>query len=178
MGDAKPLAGTKVSLVVTYLFTGSLNGKDMNGEPGISSHAGFAPKDNDKVLATTVTGSDGSFTFNFVNAEKTLGLIDPDFKFKHTGEFGDNANGKIFKVLRLRVEDKYYCSPDVNIKIDPLERNWPGDHDFICEKLYAEIKCGFYSWYFLGYGTGTAQPVARYNSYDCTKEQSAICSCQ
>lgn len=123
VGDAKPLAGMKVSLVVTYLFTGSLNGKDMNGEPGISNHAGFAPKDNDKVLATTVTESDGSFTFNFVNAEKTLGLIDPDFKFKHTGEFGDIANGKIFKVLRLRVEDKYYCSPDVNIKIDPWKGN-------------------------------------------------------
>lgn len=122
VGNAQPLAGKKISLVITYLFTGKLNGKDMDGEPGINNRAGFSKPDADKVLATTVTGADGSFQFDFVNAEKTLGLIDEDYSYKHSGEFGDIANGKVFKVLRLRVEDRYYCSPDMNIRIDP----WKG----------------------------------------------------
>ncbi len=122
LGNALPLAGKKVSLVITYLFTGTLNGKNLNGQPGINNHGGFSPPDADKVLASTVTGADGSFKFDFLNVEKVLGLIDSNFTFKHTGEFGDNVKGKIFKVLRIRVEDRYYCSPDINIKIDP----WKG----------------------------------------------------
>ncbi len=125
LGDAEPLAGRKISLVVTYLFSGTLNGKNMNEQP-VTGNASFLPPGNkpdaDKVLATAITGPDGSFTFNFLNAEKTLGLLNADFSYKHSGEIGDNAKGKLYKVLRLRVEDKYYCSPDVNIKLDP----WKG----------------------------------------------------
>lgn len=123
LSNAKPLAGKKISLVITYLFTGTYNGKQMDSDPSITKQQmNYKPADADKVLATTVTGSDGSFSFDFVNAEKQLGLIQPDFNYHTSGEFSIDVKGKMFKVMRIRVEDKYYLSPDVNIKIDP----WKG----------------------------------------------------
>ncbi|HRB30559.1 MAG TPA: carboxypeptidase-like regulatory domain-containing protein [Ferruginibacter sp.] len=131
IGDAEPLAGRKISLVVTYLFTGTRNSnikgnKNANEEPLNKESSDLSPgnaADADKVLATTVTGPDGSFQFNFVNIEKDLGLLNKDYQYASSGgEFYNNVKGKLYKVLRLRVEDKYYCSPDVNIKIDP----WKG----------------------------------------------------
>lgn len=123
-GGAEPLAGKKISLVITYLFSGTHDGKTMEEVP-VNKNQSYFPKgtdDADKVLATTITGPDGSFEFNFANAEKSLGLLTGDFAYDRGGEFPEHAKGKIYKVLRVRVEDKYYCSPDVNIKIDP----WKG----------------------------------------------------
>ena len=31
------------------------------------------------------------------------------------------ANGQVFKTIRLIVDSKYYCSPDVNIFVHPWE---------------------------------------------------------
>lgn len=129
--NAKPLAGKRISLVVTYIFSGTRNSnikgnKNANEEPLNKESGELSPEnsaDADKVLATTVTGPDGSFRFNFANVEKTLGLLNKDYQYGSSGgEFYNNVKGKLYKVLRLRVEDKYYCSPDVNIKIDP----WKG----------------------------------------------------
>lgn len=125
--EAKPLAGKTVSLVLTYVFSGTYDGQQLteipfNENTTYESTVNGKLKDVDKVLATTVTGNDGSFTFNFVNSFKDLGLADAFFNFHTGGEFGHNVEGQMYKVLRVRVEDKYYCSPDVNIKIDP----WKG----------------------------------------------------
>ncbi len=125
--EAKPLAGKTVSLVLTYVFSGTYDGQQLNEAPFsensmYESYMHGKLKDVDKVLATTVTGNDGSFSFNFVNSFKDLGLSDAFFNFHSGGEFGHNVKGQMYKVLRVRVEDKYYCSPDVNIKIDP----WKG----------------------------------------------------
>lgn len=133
LNNAKPLAGKKISLVVTYLFTGKynnpfekqesdqLNQYYMAGNSSYLTNMGSLYKDADKVIATTTTQSDGSFTFNFVNAEKKLGIFNADFSINQSGEFSTKAKGVMYKVLRIRVEDKYYCSPDVNIKISPWE---------------------------------------------------------
>ncbi len=123
--DAQPLSNIKVSLVLTYVLTGKINGKDYTGQP-ITNNSLSNPeshfKDYDLVLATATTSSDGSFSFQFMNTYKDLGLTDANFSISHNGEIGDKASGKLYKVFRLRVENKYYCSPDVNIKIAP----WKG----------------------------------------------------
>lgn len=129
LSDANPLAGKKVSLVLTYLFSGNINGKDVTEEPlqKNSSAMGSFPQNisnvADKVIATTTTSSDGSFTFDFANIEKELGLINKEVNIlEGPVEFRTSITGKLFKVFRLRVEDKYYCSPDVNIRVEP----WKG----------------------------------------------------
>ncbi|MCO5286492.1 MAG: hypothetical protein M9898_08775 [Chitinophagaceae bacterium] len=127
VNNAKPLAGKKISLVLTYIFTGSYDGAQLSQTyiPGNSSYLSqinYSLNDADKVLATTTTQSDGSFTFDFVNTEKKLGISNPDFSYNSSGEFSHQVKGVMYKVLRIRVEDNYYCSPEVNIKIDP----WKG----------------------------------------------------
>ncbi|MCC7400363.1 MAG: carboxypeptidase regulatory-like domain-containing protein [Chitinophagaceae bacterium] len=121
----KPLANTKISLVLTYIFTGNIDNTSYSENVlkevdlyGIKSYL----KDMDKVIATTTTGPDGSFTFNFLNNQKELGLINDDLKLTTGGgEFTKHATGQLYKVLRLRVENKYYCSPDMNIKVNQWE---------------------------------------------------------
>lgn len=129
LSDAKPLAGKKVSLVLTYLFSGEIDGKNVTEAPlqKNSTAMGNFPQQTsstaDKVLATTTTSADGSFAFDFANVEKELGLIDSKVNIeKGPVEFRTSLTGKLFKVFRLRVEDKYYCSPDVNIRVEP----WKG----------------------------------------------------
>ena len=123
---------------MTYVLTGEMNGKDYKGQP-ITDNSIHNPgnhfKDYDQVLATTTTGADGSFSFQFMNSYKDLGLADANFSITHSGEIGDEASGKLYKVFRLRVENKYYCSPDVNIKIQPWKGVDLGQFGFICKKL-------------------------------------------
>lgn len=134
VNNARPLAGRKISLVVTYVFTGTYKSAVISQESDQLSQfymgsnsdymkkIGSPYKDADKVLATTTTLSDGSFTFDFVNVEKSLGIFNSDYSFNQSGEFPTEVKGVMYKVLRIRVEDNYYCSPEVNIKIDP----WKG----------------------------------------------------
>lgn len=126
-GYGKPLADQYVSLVITYIFSGSYDGGAVTGVPLSELGEGkikFELPDNGKVLATTKTGPDGSFSFNFVNSEKTLGLLDEDFSKAsgYSDVYSHNVKGKLFKVLRVRVNSFRYCSPDVNIKLSP----WTG----------------------------------------------------
>ena len=72
------------------------------------------------VLKTTYTASDGSFSFLFVNTDTTMGKTS-DLNISHSGEFGDQANGQVYKTIRLVVDNKYYCSPDVDIHVKPWE---------------------------------------------------------
>ncbi|MBX3240705.1 MAG: carboxypeptidase regulatory-like domain-containing protein [Chitinophagaceae bacterium] len=129
LSDSKPLSGKKISLIISYLFSGDINGKSVSEAP-LEKNSMAMGKFNqeisqvaDKVLATTTTSGDGSFSFNFANLENELGLIDNNVNIlEGPVEFRTSIKGKLFKVLRVRVEDKYYCSPDVNIKVDP----WKG----------------------------------------------------
>lgn len=123
--DAKPLAGKTISLILTYLFSGTDSRRENSyqGEPIPKGYLTESmQQQNEKVLATTTTSGDGSFTFNFANIEKDMGIADKNFSIHSGGEFHYDVKGVVYKVLRVRVEDKYYCSPDVNIKVDP----WKG----------------------------------------------------
>ena len=105
VSDAKPLANVKVSLVLTYVLTGEINGKDYKGQPVTDNsinNPGSHFKDYDQVLATTTTGADGSFSFRFMNSYKDLGLADANFSITHSGEIGDEASGKLYKVFRAK----------------------------------------------------------------------------
>lgn len=121
--DTRPLANTKISLVLTYVFSGKIDNDSYSGEvlnEGSLYNTKHHFKDMDQVIATTTTGADGSFSFNFMNFQKTLGLINANLDLTTGGgEFKKHATGTLFKVYRIRVENKYYCSPDVNIKVGP-----------------------------------------------------------
>ncbi len=122
-----PLGNVRVSLVVHYVMrSGTINGKDASGKvigPGSfplttdDEYNSRFPGDG-MVLQTTTTASDGSFSFNFIIADTTLGKTQ-DLSIIRSGEFGDMANGKVYKTVRLMVDNKYYCSPDVDIFIKP-----------------------------------------------------------
>ena len=126
---SKPLGGVRVSLVVHYIMrSGTINGKDVAGHVvdkkdfPLTSGANYQTKfpDDGTVLKTTYTAPDGSFIFNFVNTDTTMGIAS-DLTVSHSGEFGDVANGLIYKTIRLVVDNKYYCSPDVDIHVKPWE---------------------------------------------------------
>lgn len=163
LGNAKPLAGKKVSLVITYVMSGSLNGAQVNGVP-IPKDATYLPQTAvataDKVIATTITGNDGSFVFNFANFEKELGLIDKNYSANLGIEISDKAKGKLFKVLRIRVEDKYYLSPDVNIKVNPWEGIDLGSMISFVKSYTLKVKVKNTNAFFweTAYGTGTPLP--------------------
>ncbi|HSL87068.1 MAG TPA: hypothetical protein VK861_09055, partial [Bacteroidales bacterium] len=94
---------------------------DMNDMLNDNAFLGKYP-DHEKVLATATTGSDGSFSFMFMNAGQKIGLIEDNAYWKSGGgDFFDQMTGQVYKVIRLRVENKYYCSPDINIKLEPYQ---------------------------------------------------------
>jgi hypothetical protein len=125
-----PLGNVKVSLVISYVLKGKINNKSYSGQAidladmqnqGQNKFLESYP-DQDKVLATTTTATDGSFSFTFMNTMKNLGLEDEDANWQSNGgEFYDKVEGRLYKVIRLKVENKYYCSPDINIKLNPWE---------------------------------------------------------
>ena len=125
---SKPLANVKVSLIMTYILKGKIDNKPYNGEPvntneltNLSSFNSSFPG-NDQILATTTTGPDGNFSFTFMNTEQNLGLVNGNVDWRsNSGDFYDQIQGRIYKVYRLRVENQYYCSPDINIKLKPWE---------------------------------------------------------
>jgi hypothetical protein len=126
--NSRPLGNVKVSLIVTYVLNGKVNNKEYNGQPinmaDIREGEKFAAQypDHERVVATTTTASDGSFSFLFMNTDQETGLIDANASWKSGGgDFFDQMSGQVYKVYRLRVENKYYCSPDVNIKLDPWQ---------------------------------------------------------
>jgi hypothetical protein len=126
--NSNPLKNVKVSLIVSYVLKGTINNQSYDGMPvdlsNILNDQNFmaAFPDHGKVLATATTASDGSFSFTFLNTSQDLGLLDEDAYWKSGGgEFFDMMTGKVYKVYRLLVENKYYCSPDINIKLDPWQ---------------------------------------------------------
>ena len=126
---SKPLGGVRVSLVVHYVMhSGSINSEDVSdhvigrGDFPLTSNADYGNRfpDDGMVLATTSTAPDGHFSFTFVHSDTTMGKM-KNLTVYRSGEFGDMANGQIYKTIRLIVDNKYYCSPDVNISLKPWQ---------------------------------------------------------
>jgi hypothetical protein len=125
---ALPLGNLNVSLVRVYLLEGKVNNKQFYLTPITKEDVPYSGSEfdqtfegNEEVIATTTTAADGSFNFNFPHLEK-VGLVNENINVKMGGgEFFSNVSGKVHKVYRLRVENDYYCSPEINIKIDPWQ---------------------------------------------------------
>ncbi len=161
-----PLGNVRVSLVVHYVMrSGSINGRDASGKVinrkdfALTSDDVYTTKfpDDGMVLKTTYTAADGSFSFSFVNADTTMGKTN-DLMVSHSGEFGDVANGQIYKTIRLVVDNKYYCSPDVDIFVKPWEAadvgtlvSWVKSYDLI-----VNVKSTTSQFYDQKVGSGTA----------------------
>ncbi len=130
---AKPLKNVSVSLVVTYMFSGEYSvpggGQDSRSytfEPMSSGQADFMNDEHKKtqgqVLATTITDADGNFTFeNFINPYEEYGLVEADINKGGQQENQNQMNGDVYRVLRLKVNNQYYLSPDNNIILKPWE---------------------------------------------------------
>lgn len=126
--NSNPLKNVKVSLIVSYVLKGTINNQTYDGMPVDLNNMKDDQKflevfpDHGKVMATATTASDGSFSFTFINTAQDLGLLDEDAYWKSAGgDFFDMMTGKVYKVYRLLVENKYYCSPDINIKLEPWQ---------------------------------------------------------
>ncbi len=126
-----PLGNINVSLLKTYLLYGKLNGKNVAGQPigdgqllqGQSGFKEIAPGWND-IVATTKTDAQGNFFFNVLQFDS---LSEEGIQINYQSSSGDiqasyvNMEGMAYPVYRLIVESPYYCSPDVNILIQPWE---------------------------------------------------------
>jgi len=126
INGAEPLAGVSVSIVVTHLFKGEDNYGSHEFDPVSDSQAshlnGGNETFNEQVLGTTITGADGSFSFtNFINPHEDYGLVEEDLDISGSGEFPQWLKGDVYKVIRLKVNNQYYLSPDVNIVLNPWE---------------------------------------------------------
>jgi hypothetical protein len=124
---AEPLKGVSVSLVITYLFNGEDSDGTHNFNPVNDNQSNFLNDENqqfkDQVLATTITDGDGNFSFsNFINPHEDYGITQANIDATQNTEVQSLwLKGGIYKVLRLKVNNQYYLSPDINITINPWE---------------------------------------------------------
>lgn len=144
--NAKPLAGVSVSLVVTYLFNGKDNKGDYKFLPANAQQASYMSADNQKsfeqILATTITGADGSFNFaGFINPHEDYGLVQPDINATQNSDVQNLwMKGDMYKVLRLKVNNQYYLSPDINITINPWESKDIGEVVSLVKSYNLKVK--------------------------------------
>ena len=139
---SKPLAGIPVSLVVVYrLLDGHLGPlmtpnvpETVLASPERLERDGYDPNelavflpDVGKVLATTVTGADGSFAFQYVQTPE-LGLIFTDATGyvtnakSHQGDLNHELRARqVTRSLRVLVDSRYYCSPEKDLLPEPWE---------------------------------------------------------
>ncbi len=113
------LKNKKLSLVVAYVYAcktpmgfvtiEACDGKVYGDEYGNDSDY--------KIVATTTTDAEGNFSFTFANLENNLGV---EKEATIIGS-GGKSSGFLYKVFRIRVEDNYYLSPDVNILVKPYQ---------------------------------------------------------
>lgn len=125
-----PLKNINIKFVVKYIFkyssytgSGYYNGNvSPTGEFEIP--VGNLPaqyhNDYNQTIAIGKTDYEGNFSFSFMNL-KAMGIIDDDYTFSSSKEFGYIYTGKIHRVIRLIVESPYYTSPETDIIVQPGE---------------------------------------------------------
>ncbi len=106
-----PLGGVNVKLVSGYLVYGTYLGENVSGK-FISNPWGHASE----TIATATTDMDGNFEFTFIQTD-SLGQASTQAPNVHS----TIASGTLFKVYRVVVDNPYYCSPEMNIVVQPWE---------------------------------------------------------
>lgn len=115
---AKPLANVSVSLIVQYKLTGTENSKPISRVLNQDDYCfSVLPTDNNTVLKTVQTNQYGDFSFDFANID-SVKIVNPNFS-QGTAEVDTKYKGKLERVIRLRVNNPYYCSPDDDIMVQP-----------------------------------------------------------
>ncbi|MBW6500612.1 MAG: hypothetical protein K0B05_04385 [Bacteroidales bacterium] len=178
--NSKPLANVKVSLIVSYVLKGTLNNQTYNGMPVDLNNMRDDEKflevfpDHGKVLATATTASDGSFSFTFMNTVQDLGLLDNEAYWKSGGgEFFDMMTGKVYKVFRLLVENRYYCSPDINIKLEPWQALDLGTLVSYVKSYNLKVSTEWDTAMFWNYADGKGKPLDKVKTVLVRKTQVA-----
>jgi hypothetical protein len=119
-----PLANMPVSLVVKYMvFDNSVGKMKMLSAYDINSSipAKYIKIQPDQVMASGYTDAAGDFDFTFL-LKDSLGLVASNISFyTGSGEFKTNYKGNLYRVLRLIVGSKHYCSPAQDIIVQPGE---------------------------------------------------------
>ena len=146
--NTEPLAKVKVKLVIRYIMNGYQQGAGAytTSSDGyllpVDGHPNH-PLDNGKTLAITYTDAQGNFQFGYSQVDSMKVLYDfsssmqtgtdpfvlstqlsnsweNQFQEKHgQAYFSLFQFTQLVKVLRLEVESPYYCSPEVNMLIQP-----------------------------------------------------------
>ncbi len=114
----KPLANTSVSLIVQYKLTGTENSQPISRVLNQDDRCfSVLPADNNVVLKTVTTNQNGEFSFDFANID-SVKIVNPNFS-NGSAEVDVKYKGKLERVIRLRVNNSYYCSPDEDILVQP-----------------------------------------------------------
>ncbi|MEO1050818.1 MAG: hypothetical protein AAFX87_09330 [Bacteroidota bacterium] len=104
-------AGIHVKLIEGYVVFGKLYGQDVAGA-FVTDPWGKPPK----AIATTTTDQNGNFEFTFIQTDSLA------FPLEISSNINSAiASGTFFKVYRLVVDNPYYCSPEMNIVVQPWE---------------------------------------------------------
>lgn len=112
MGSVKgslPLKGVKVKLQKGYLLYGTSFGKSVSGE--------FMNLMGTETIASTTTDANGNFDFVFMQTDS----LGQSHKISPIETQIMKITGTYYRVYRLVVESPYYCSPDINIVVQPWE---------------------------------------------------------
>jgi len=115
-----PLKNRVIKLVVKYAVKGTHqspgSGLAQAGEFVIKEYK-YAPDDG-QVLDVTTTGSNGNFTFSFIQT-KPLGLVENSYSGSYGApEFPGKYQGDVWRVARIILDDApQYLNPDVDIII-------------------------------------------------------------
>ncbi len=146
--NSRPVAGANVSLIVTYVLKNAQVAVKSGISWDMNTYSSLVIQQDDNaslfktqypdlhdVMSTTLTGTDGSFNFTFVNQDSfglvkknfTTHLLSPVGKVGKAGFFKDPVEvtktytGDLYRVLRLVVEEEYFCSPDYDIIVQPWQ---------------------------------------------------------
>jgi len=176
--NSRPLSNVKVSLIVSYVLKGTINNQTYDGMPVDMNNMKDDQKflevfpDHGKVMATATTASDGSFSFTFINSTQDLGLLDDEAYWKSAGgDFFDMMTGKVYKVYRLLVENKYYCSPDINIKLEPWQALDLGTLVSYVKSYNLKVSAEWGTARFWNYVGGMGKPLGKVKTVIVRKTQ-------
>ncbi|MCB0855188.1 MAG: hypothetical protein KDD63_23360, partial [Bacteroidetes bacterium] len=136
-----PLSNVKVKLVIHYILNGyeyMQTGNQTYTRDGYLVPDNGLLLDNGKTLAVTYTDANGNYQFNYSQVDSMLMLFDYgktgfNNQMAYVGGVWDNKHfnsqsnlyfeqvecKQAVRVLRLEVESPYYCSPEVNMLIQP-----------------------------------------------------------
>ena len=107
-----PLKGAIVKLQRGHLLYGTQNGESVSGK-----FVSLLVPGSTKTVATTTTDAQGNFDFTFIQTDQ----LGNGYQMSPVESQIFHVTGTVYHVYRLIIESPYYCSPDINIVVQPWE---------------------------------------------------------